>query len=119
MFHKKINSVLQLLRSILKFWISIFGSHNKFLSDNGGEFVNEEFNEMAEKFNITVLTTAAESPWSNGLCEKHNGIIGDMIHKTMNDGVHDLELAIHWCISSKNALHNVYGYSPKQLVFGP
>ena len=50
---------------------------------------------MAEKFNITVLTTAAKSPWSNGLCETHNGIIGDMIHKTMNDGAHDLELAIH------------------------
>ena len=107
-----------IVKPILKFWISIFGSPNKFLSDNGGEFVNEEFNEMAEKFNITVLTTAAESPWSNGLCEKHNGIIGDMIHKTMNDGVHDLELAIHWCISAKNALHNVYGYSPNQLVFG-
>ena len=107
-----------IVKSILKFWISIFGSPNKFLSDNGGEFVNEEFNEMAEKFNITVLTTAAESPWSNGLCEKHNGIIGDMIHKTMNDGVHDLELAIHWCITAKNALHNVYGYSPNQLVFG-
>ena len=107
-----------IVKSILKFWISIFDSPNKFLSDNGSEFVNKEFNEMAEKFNITVLTTAAESPWSNGLCEKHNGIIGDMIHKTMNDGVHDLELAIHWCISAKKALHNVYGYSPNQLVLG-
>ena len=33
-------------------------SPNKFLSDNGGEFINEEFNEMAEKINITILTTA-------------------------------------------------------------
>ena len=73
---------------------------------------------MAEKFNITVLTTAAESPWSNGLCEKHNGIIGDMIHKTMNDGVQDLDLAIHCCISAIYALHNVYGNIPNQLVFG-
>ena len=78
--------------SILKFWISIFGSPNKFLSDNDGVFVNEEYNEMAEKFNITVLTTAVESPWSNGF--------------------------IHWYISAKNALHNVYGYSANQLVFG-
>ena len=53
---------------------------------------------MAEKFNITVLTTAVESPWSNGLCEKHNGITGDMIYKTMNDGVQYLELAMHLCI---------------------
>ena len=51
-----------IVKSILKFWISIFCSPNKFLSDNGGEFVNEEFNEMAEKSNITVLTTAAGEP---------------------------------------------------------
>ena len=109
-----------IVKSILQFWISIFGSSRKFLSDNGGEFVNQEFNELAEKFNISVLTTAAESPWSNGLCEKHNGIIADMIQKTMNDGVHELELAIHWCVAAKNSLQNVlfYGYSPNQLVFG-
>ena len=45
---------------------------------------------MSDKFNITVLTTAAESPWSNGLCKKDNGRIGDMIHKTINEGVQDL-----------------------------
>ena len=50
-----------IVKYILKFWISIFGSPNKFLSDNIGEFVNGEFNEMAEQFNITVLTTAAET----------------------------------------------------------
>ena len=41
-----------------------------------------------------------------------------MIQKTMNDGVHELELAIHWCVAAKNSLQNVYGYSPNQLVFG-
>jgi hypothetical protein len=107
-----------IVKAILKFWIGIFGSPHQFLSDNGGEFVNAEFNELAEKFNIKVLTTAAESPWSNGLCEKHNGIIADMIQKTMSDGVCDLELAIHWCVAAKNSLLNVYGYSPNQLVFG-
>ena len=68
-----------IVKAVIKFWIGILGSPDKFLSDNGGEFVNDEFVEFAEKFNIKILTTAAESPWSNGLCEKHNGIIGDMI----------------------------------------
>ena len=107
-----------IVKALLKFWISIFGSPAQFLSDNGGEFVNDEFNELAEKFNITVLTTAAVSPWSNGLCEKHNGILGDMIQKTMSDGISDLELAIHWCVAAKNSLLNVYGFCPNQLVFG-
>ena len=90
-----------IVKSVLKFWVGVFGSPKNFLSDNGGEFVNQEFIELAEKFNIRVLTTAAESPWSNGLCEKHNGIIADMIQKTMSDGVTDLELAIHWCVAPK------------------
>lgn len=107
-----------IVKAILDHWISMFGSPKKFLSDNGGEFVNADFLELAEKFNIKVLTTAAESPWSNGLCEKHNHILGDMILKTMQDSHCDLELAVQWSVAAKNTLSNVYGFSPNQLVFG-
>ena len=57
-------------------WIRIFGCPEKFLSDNGGEFINKDVIDMAEKCNITLHTTAAESGWSNGLCEKHYGCTG-------------------------------------------
>ena len=107
-----------IVKAMMKHWLSLFGSPKYFLTDNGGEFVNDEFNELAEKFNISVRTTAAESPWSNGLIEKHNGIIGDMIHKTLYETGCDLEMAIHWCTSAHNSLTNVYGFSPNQLVFG-
>ena len=30
---------------------------------------------MAERWNIKLLATAAESPWSNGLCEKTVGLL--------------------------------------------
>eukprot|EP00111_Clytia_hemisphaerica_P021079 TCONS_00062116-protein len=56
-------------------WIKIFGYPNKFLVDNGGEFDNQEFQDFCENLNIKIKTTAAESPWSNGLVERHNGII--------------------------------------------
>ena len=39
------------------------------LVDNGGEFNNGEFTSLCENFNINIKTTAAESPWSNGLIE--------------------------------------------------
>ena len=29
-----------------------------------------------------------------------------------------LEIALAWAVNAKNSLHNVYGYSPNQLVFG-
>ena len=38
-----------------------------------GEFNNDVFRGMVEQLNINIKTTAAESPWYNGI-EKHNGI---------------------------------------------
>ena len=48
--------------------ITSLGLSRKFLVDNGGEFANSEFIDLAEKFGICVKTTAAYSPWSNGTC---------------------------------------------------
>lgn len=44
----------------------------KQLSDNGGEFNDNDVRDMAENFNTEVKTTAAYGPWSNGLLEEHN-----------------------------------------------
>lgn len=44
----------------------------KQLSDNGGEFNDNDVRDMAENFNTEVKTTAAYGPWSNGLLEERN-----------------------------------------------
>ena len=72
--NKKKETIVQ---AILEYWLRIFGAPQKFLSDNGGEFVNQKRIDFAEKFNISIHTTAAESAWSNGMCEKHNDIIAE------------------------------------------
>ena len=107
-----------IIDAVLKIWVSIFGSPKKILSDNGGEFKNDDFAEMAEKLNTKITTTAAESPWSNGVNERHNGILGEMVLKTMEDTHCSIETALMWSVTAKNALANVYGSSPSQLVFG-
>ena len=45
------------------------------ISDNASEFDNSLFANMAEMFNINIKPTAAESPWSNGMVERHNAIL--------------------------------------------
>ena len=50
-------------------WISIFGAPSKFFSDNREEFSNEDYMELCKAMNITIKKTAAEAPFSNGLCE--------------------------------------------------
>lgn len=113
--NKKKETIVQ---GVLEYWVRIFGSPKYFLTDNGGEFVNDEMIEYAEKFNIVLKTTAAESPWSNGLCEKHNETLANHIIKTMDDANCSIKLAVHWAVAAKNSLSNVYGFSPNQLVFG-
>ena len=51
----------------LQNWISVFGP-SKTLSDNGGEFVSQDFIHLCESFNINIITPA-ESPRSNKVCE--------------------------------------------------
>ena len=55
------------------------------MSGNGGEFNNELLKEMSDHLNIFIRSTAGESPWSNGITERHNVILGNMINKLLLD----------------------------------
>ena len=104
--------------SILQNWVSIFGKPESLFSDNGGEFDNELLRDVAELLDIKVMTSAAYSPWSNGIVERHNAVIENMILKIVDDSKCSVQTALVWAISAKNALSNNKGFSPNQLVFG-
>ena len=106
------------IKGLLMSWITHFGAPTKILSDNGREFNSEDFQTFAESFNIKLLNTAAESPWSNGVCEKLNGVLGKSVSKIREDSGCDVETALAWAVSARNALSNFSGFSPNQLVFG-
>ena len=103
---------------LMEKWISIFGAPKNWLSDNGGEFVNEKLLIMSEKWNIKMKTTAAESPWSNSVCEKWVGLLKDSMRKLTSEGEIGLKVSLGWSVAAKNGLYNKQGYSPNQLVFG-
>ena len=108
-----------IIKAIFICWISIFGAPREFLSDNGGEFSNPEMRELGNMYNIRCLCTAAESPFSNGICERSNAIIGDSVSKIVEDVSQcDLETALAWAVSARNCLYNNQGFSSNQLVFG-
>ena len=107
-----------IVKAIFKIWISVYGTTKSFLTDNGGEFANTQFIEMCESLNINVKTTAAESPWSNGIVERHNLVISEMLDKVLHDFNCTFEIALAWCINAKNSLTNIHGFSPYQLAIG-
>ena len=108
----------EIISGIFRCWVGIFGAPKKFLSDNGGEFANRAFIDLAEAVNIRVLTTAAESPWSNGLVERHNAVLGEILHKVLSESKGDFEMALAWAINAKNSLANIHGFAPVQLALG-
>ena len=108
----------KIIEGVFTKWISIFGCPQRFLTDNGGEFVNVHFTSMAENCNIRMMTTSAESPWSNGIVERHNSILADKVRRISADVGCNHEIAVSWAIAARNSLDNHNGFSPNQLVFG-
>ena len=107
-----------IVREIFRIWIAIYGKPRKILVDNGGEFANDEFMQMCDYLGIFIQTTAAESPWSNGIVERNNQTLASMLDKIIADSKCSIQLALVWALNAKNSLQNVAGFSPFQLVLG-
>ena len=107
-----------IIKTLIDGWFAFFGAPSKILSDNGGEFQNEKMRKMTERWNIKLLATAAESPWSNGLCEKTVGILKESMRKMRDEEDVSCKMALRWVVCARNCLVNNGGFSPNQLVFG-
>lgn len=108
----------EVIKGLMLCWISIFGPPKSFLTDNGLEFCNKEVNDLCELLGVNHKTTASYAPFSNGLVEKHNHLIDQMLKKIKADLNVDTELALCWALNAKNSLVNVGGFSPSQLAMG-
>ena len=106
----------EIVKQVYATWIKHYRCPKKFLADNGGEFANEKYKEMNEKLNIEVCHTAGESPWSNGMVERHNAVLEECLAKVIQDAKCDPESALAWSVSAKNSLMNQDGFSPDQLT---
>ena len=107
-------------RAILTHWISYFGRPTKgILNDNGGEFVGKALRDLKDRLDLRDITTGAESPFQNGMCERNHSVIDTMLLRLVIDFPKgDLQELLMWAGMARNSLQNVHGFSPNQLVFG-
>ena len=105
----------QIMNAIMKYWVAVYGTVNKFLTENGGEFVNEEIMIMCEALNTKVHTPGVESSWSNRIIEQHDLVLSEMLNKVLEENHCSLDIALAWCLNAKNTWH---GFSPFQLEIG-
>ena len=109
----------QVLDAIMEKWVANFGVPSAILNDNGGEFVNAELQALKSELNVVDITTGAESPWQNGLCEKNHHTMDNILERIeMDYSKLSVNAKLAWATMAKNSLMMVYGFSPFQLVFG-
>lgn len=107
------------IEAIMANWIGIFGVMKSVLTDNGGEFSSDEMREVASILNVQVCTTAGESPFQNGLCERVHAVTDTMLSKLQDQyGQANNAALLCWANMARNALQMWNGFSSHQLVFG-
>ena len=71
-----------MIDKIMTCWIGPrFAMMESVLTDNGGEFSSDETKEVASIQNSELCTTAAESRFQNGLCERNHDVADTMLLK--------------------------------------
>ena len=101
-------------------WVGAgFGIMKAVLTDNGGEFCSEEMREVTSILNVEKLTTAAESPFQNGLCERVHSVTDSMLLKLIEQFPKTpLPVLLAWANVARNSLQMWHGFSSYQLVLG-
>ena len=111
-----------IIESIMTDWISKYGIPQKLSHDNRGEFVNKKLVHFLDSLGVRSMTSAAYSPFQNGIVERHNAIIKRTMDKIMKDenfNERTPKFVLNMAVMAKNPLLNRKGFSPFQLVLGP
>ena len=95
-----------------------FGLPEELRSDNGSEYINTELTHLCKYFEIKFKPCTSYAPWTNGLVEGTNRIIGQFI-RTLVDGRYN-----NWSRKAKffpyvyNTQYQTrLGMSPYEVVF--
>ena len=110
-------------RAFLHTWIKYLGAPEVLICDGGAEF-KAAFERGCESHGILQTVTPAESPWKNGIAERHGGFIKDKLEQELASGKcviqtwEDIDDYLTELTSVKNRWLYRGGFTPVQLVFG-
>ena len=75
--------------------------------------------EAESMLNTEVLSTAAESPFQNGVCERNHQVVDSILTKLVQDFPSTpVDILLKWSCMAKNSLQLHCGFSSHQLVSG-
>ena len=102
-------------------WRRYFGTPDVMITDGGPEFPGD-FAQSGEYAGIPQVIVDADAPWQNGKCERHGGLVKDLLAKGLETEVvctpDDLVDFLAEIVSLKNRRGNRGGFTPYQVVIG-
>ena len=79
------NNAYYAFTALLEHWSMRFGLPEEIRSDNGSEYINTELTHLCNYFEIKLKPSTIYAPWTNGLVEGTNRIIGQFIRTLLNE----------------------------------
>ena len=104
---------------IFRAWIKRYGCPIEVHSDQGKQYVSALFKEMCTLLEINKTRTTPFHPRSDGMIERMNRSINDMLSKYIKSQQKDWDQCLDFIMMAYNSTpHESTGISPYKLVFG-
>ena len=82
----------------------------------------KHFSALIQRFGMTTRVAPAEAPWQNAMCERHGGVLAEImaasIASAQAEGAAEMEICGFAAASAKNRRPDRTGYSAHGRVFG-
>ena len=95
------------------------GVPKEILSDNGTQFVSDVMKAVHRILSIKHLTSTLYHPATNGIVERYNGVLKQMLKKVCADNPQDWDKYLPSLLFAyREAPQSSLGFSPFELMFG-
>ena len=73
------NNAQYAFTALFEHWFMKFGLPEEIRLDNGSQYTNTELTHLCNYFEVKFKPSTTYSPWTNGLVERTNRLIGQFI----------------------------------------
>ncbi len=106
-------------RAFVEHIVCQHGALESLLSDQGKEFMNRVLKEVNMLLKISKLNTMPYHPQTDGMVERFNSTIENMLSKFVSDDQKDWDILVPYVLFAyRSTTHEITGESPFFLIYG-
>ena len=110
---------IRIVNALIREFISKFGIPASIHSDQGTQFESDIFQEMCRVLNIEKMRTSPYHPQCDGLVERFNRTLEDMLAKYVRDNHSEWDLYLSYVMMAyRSAVQETTGFSPNMMMLG-